>query len=291
MAITSEEIKQVILKEDDFGFEMRVGHALAKLREERQKDIWNTTHIDPPSHGGTYTDAITGKPRQFDYRCRLVRSEPSASARCALLAIECKNIYEPLPLVICGRSRTDAESYYCVIETVYSDKTTNVSTFTRKVSSGQLYRSDEFVGKSLIRLKEKKDSRGATTLGCDANSDIYDRWSQALASSVELAELASRFPNAKISRFFTVVLPIVVVPDNTLWTVMYDDTGSIRQEPKAVDKCEFFVDRKLSLDGKSFVLTHVHFVTLKGLSDLLSIFWNHSSSWDWLVSTSGQALI
>jgi hypothetical protein len=45
---------------------------LIDLGLKRQKDIWDSTDVELPQHGGTYIDPIMGKPRQYDYRCRII---------------------------------------------------------------------------------------------------------------------------------------------------------------------------------------------------------------------------
>lgn len=286
MSVQPVDVRRVILDEDDFGHEMRVGHILSELANQRAKDSFNGTDVEPPDHGGTYTDSVTGKPRQFDYRCRIVRQEPSNRATCALLAIECKNLHLSAPLVVCGRPRTTAESFYVYIESIYYEHTTATAIMMKSVIPGQqFYRPGEFVGKSLVRLKEKNG-----VLATDTNADIYDRWSQALASSVELAERACSFANSRNKNFCSLVLPIVVVPNGTLWTATYDDSGAIPQDPCAVDTCEFFVERRISVKGHPFALTHVHFATLRGLPTLLSRFWHHHSAWNWIFPADSQVI-
>jgi hypothetical protein len=98
---------------------------------------------------------------------------------------------------------------------------------------------------------------------------------------VELAESACLFAQEeKGRRFSSAVLPVVVLPDESLWTVCYSDEGSIQEGPKMADECEYFVDRKLTVRGQNFVLTHIHFVTLRGFSGLLSRFVQDQRIWD-----------
>src|SRR5712671_1858969 len=99
MPISASDIRNVVTKEDDFGHEMRVGHVIRDCPAIEMQ------------HGGTYTDAVTQKPRQFDYRCSL-RKEVST----LMLAVECKNLSASVPLVICGISRREVEACHDLIE-------------------------------------------------------------------------------------------------------------------------------------------------------------------------------
>ena len=252
---------------------MRVGKILTNL--EYPEIVYEQTCVMPPHHGGTYEDQVTGKTRQFDYRCQIVRGRDSSKS--IFLAAECKNLKPDLPLVVCGRPRTSEESYH-----VFIGRGDDGKSFLRKVDGfNSIYKPDDFVGKNLLRLK-KKDNR----LCADGDSEIYDKWSQALASSHDLAFGAVyNNPPPKSCAF---VLPLVVVPDDSLWTVCYKDDGALDGDPKQVNQCEFYVDQKL-LIGLPFVLTHIHFVTLKGLSHMLSNFVAAGSrTWDTIFSKASS---
>jgi hypothetical protein len=268
MPISISDIKDVVLKEDDFGHEMRVGNILNNVKYPQMR--FDEIYVLCPSHGGTYTDQVTQKTRQFDYRCQIVKGLDRLQN--VLLAIECKNLNPDLPLVICGRPRTNEESYHVFIRRGDDGKSEsrNVDGFN------SFYKPDGFVGKSLLRLK-KRDNK----VCADGDSEIYDRWSQALASSYDLAYGAVYNKPAPKSLAF--VMPLVVVPDNSLWTVSYKEDGSLNEEPTQVAQCEFYVDQKL-LIGLPFVITHIHFVTLTGLSEMLSAFVINHRKWDTIFS-------
>src|ERR1035441_4483137 len=61
MAISASDIQKIVDTEDDFGHEMLVGAAIRAIAS------------CDTQHSGTYTDRVTGKPRQFDYRCSLTK--------------------------------------------------------------------------------------------------------------------------------------------------------------------------------------------------------------------------
>lgn len=277
MAITPADIQAALLQGDDFGFEMRVGGALAEVAGAAPcGDPWHTTFVERPLHGGTYTDPITGKPRQFDYRCRVINHSPSLPAeeigRAALLAIECKNLFADAPLVVSGTDRTRDEAYYCFVEA--ADGRDHVRTVRQ---SAVLYQEGSFVGKNLVRLKPNKNGK----LEGEPNSDVYDKWSQAVSSSSDLVldciDLTTCFHR---QRFIALVLAVVVVPDGTLWRVHYDKAGGIQRAPASVDECEYFIGRTMSPD---FKLSHLHFVTVTGLKALIERFWKRRGTWQGLL--------
>jgi len=222
-----------------------------------------------PDHGGTYIEAVTGKPRQFDYRVR-IHHHSRQGEQSLLLAVECKNLHESSPPVVCGRARAAEEAYHTFIRSEYQKLSSMpLSAFIRRVENvASLYRPGEFVGKSLLR--PKADGRGG--LRTDTQPDIYDRWSQAVASCREPAVAACSSATESCPSSQSFVMPIVVVPDNRLWKATYNSGGSLVNDPEMVDHCQFFIAAPLHLDARVLILTHIHFLTIKGLFELLVDF-------------------
>jgi hypothetical protein len=99
MPIDPADIRRAISDADDFGHEMRV------------RNLLEVTPAINFEHGGTYKDPITGKPRQFDFRCSLRKQNALLS-----LAVECKNLSVESPLVISGTWRRSEEAFHDLIE-------------------------------------------------------------------------------------------------------------------------------------------------------------------------------
>ena len=265
MAITSNDIKEVIVTEDDFGHEMRVGRVLRGYLGSQTLQ------------GGTYTDSVSGKARQFDFRWRYESAEFGLS-----LSIECKNVNRDSPVVISGRKRNESEAFHELVEsrkggrfrTNGGDIFLDVSAarvIRRITGNDSVYFPEAFVGKSLLQLKRKEGRYSRTR-----DTEIYEKWSQALASGVDLVEAAGR--NAAVAthqHVFTVVLPAVVLPDDSLWKIEYDVNGKMIQDPQPANEVEFFVGHKASPpvepgdSSNPYAFSHLHFVTLAGFAALL----------------------
>jgi len=231
--------------------------------------------FEPPEHGGTYTDPDMDKPRQFDYRCRIWSIDPSDESRkCVLMTVECKNLNPSLPLVISGRPRTTEEAYADFIESHWT-KTPGLRTSrTRKKSFRRFYKAGEFVGKSYLRPKAD-DKTGGWKTDREQSKDVYERWSQAVQSSFDLATSGCYLARDHKCEFvLSLVLPVVVVPDGTLWIASYNEQGLIEGDPCCVDECKYFVGRKFEIGFPNELhdirISHIHFVTMTGLRQLLS---------------------
>ena len=271
VAITPSDIRSVVTKEDDFGHEMRVGQLLRRVPGMRIE------------HGGTYTDPVTQKPRQFDYRCSLTNK-----TTCLTMAIECKNLSPSVPLVMCGTKRPETEAYNDLIEArngLFKRRTATISglsSVTRRASREySFYPPSGFVAKSIVRIQADKNPMARTQ-----DADIYDKWAQAISSAVGLAEMACTFPKgATPPKAVIAILPIVVVPDHLIWSVSYDDGGNIAVDPAETDACELFVGKEIELGEKKtplfhrFTFSHVHFFSLAGFESFLFKMTNDQQAW------------
>jgi hypothetical protein len=275
--IKPAEIGKAVLESDDFGHEMRVRHLL------------EVTPAIEFEHGGTYKDRVTGKPRQFDFRCSLRKENAMVS-----LAVECKNLSSEAPLVMSGTWRRKEEAFHDLIESRTAEFRTESLLFvglssTTRRSEGErsFYAPKKFVGKSLLRLKPSKSIFIAVP-----DADIYDRWSQALASAIDLTskacDLSKEFRSPNV---FCAVIPVVVVANDALWAVVYDDKGEMLDEPKSVKSCELYVGRAIRLSEEpkafshQFTFSHVHFFTLSGFDSFLDRMVTNEKAWEKLFNT------
>lgn len=280
--MTAKEVKIVVESEDDFGHELRVGNIFATIQEKLSpltdgRSAANQTQVEHLQHGGTYTDPVTSKPRQFDYRCRMFKGTPGQEwSRHILMALECKNVDTDSPVVICGRHRTLDESFHDIIEV--SEKTTIKRAFAGK----SFYSTNAFVGKSIIRIK---NNGGKYSASRESESEIYDKWSQALASShgIAFGSIYGRDYVQLPPYSLAFVMPVVVVPDGALWMANYKDSGTLIGEPSQINQCAYYIEHKLLL-AMILVQTHIHFVTLKGLSELLNDLLTSETSWNKIFS-------
>jgi hypothetical protein len=275
--IDPADIRRAISDADDFGHEMRV------------RNLLEVTPAINFEHGGTYKDQVTGKPRQFDFRCSLRKESALLS-----LAVECKNLSVDAPLVMSGTWRRKEEALHDLIESRTGEYRTEgllfvglSSTTRRSQGDKSFYAPTKFVGKSLLRLKPSKAGLVAVP-----DADMYDRWSQALASAIDLTskacDLSKEFGSSNV---FSAVLPVVVVANDALWAVVYDDKGDMLDEPKSVNSCELYVGRSITLNEEpkafshQFTFSHVHFFTLSGFDSFLERMVTNEKAWEKLFNT------
>ena len=94
------------------------------------------------------------------------------------------------------------------------------------------------------------------------DDEVFERLSQAQSSAFDLIQTAAtvRDPNQTAA-----VVPMLVIPDETLWCVEYDSEGN-PSEPKQRDEVSFFLGQHIPLKNfLTFHLSHIEIVTFSAL--------------------------
>jgi hypothetical protein len=253
-AVGKDDLTEYLDKYSDFAFELTV---LRMLDE----------HGFTCEHGGSYDDPVTQITREFDLRA----TKKIGSFRIRL-AVECKHLSANFPLLISSLPRRPEEAFH---EIIYSSEIPleplegfdipalrrHVGT-TRLYAENSIYKPNESVGKSSAQVGRQKDG---TILSGD--SEVYKKWAQATSSAQDLIDRANDEQHC-----YSVVFPVLVVPDGTLWLASFDANGSRRGMPHQVDRCPYFMGKAYSggdnLSGFTYHISHLEFVTPTGLEKL-----------------------
>lgn len=251
--VTASDIEEFVENSTDFGFELRVMSELISMEINCE-------------HGGTYRDPVTGKPRQFDIRS-FVNADRFSRVR---MAIECKNLRENFPLVVLTVPRIDSEDYHCL---GFSQKPSSQSLLKKHgrclhmINNYSIYPVGEPVGKSCSQVGRVSHNDGLT--GNDA--EVYEKWYQAIHSAHDLVDRA-RLDWKDFTNFHeccTLVLPILVVPNDRLWTVHYSSSGQRIGTANKADRVSFYIDKSVApsdkLAGMWYSLSHLEIFTENGL--------------------------
>lgn len=254
--INSSDLTNYLSSTDDFQFEIDVFRSCAQYDAAAE-------------HGGTYQDPVTGKDRQFDIRMKFTQGS------CVLrLAVECKNLKLNYPLLVSRVPRRREEAYHEAI------RVGRFGLDSQPFSSAHtVYRKGELVGKSTTQVG--RTLNGDITSG---DAEVYDKWSQALASSLDLLCLAAHEPEAKTGEVVTtVVLPVLVVANDTLWAADYSLKGERIDEPHQLNDCTIYIGKKYSFSTSRHPLqhrlSHLHVFTKKGFDDFLQRM-KQEDDWD-----------
>lgn len=261
ITIGQTEIYEYLSAENDFTFELEV---LKKVRAV------NRVTCD---HGGSYTDPVTSKKRQFDLRARIRRNGISEIH----LAVECKNLSENFPLIVQTTPRTADESYHVLW---HSEQHQIVAQVLRHTQSQYHIKSP--VGKACLQLGKSKSD--ATWTANDAS--VYDRWAQAVSSAQALLVPLRDKLICNPSRAFCFVVPVLVVSNGMLWQAEYNQAGEYTGKTNQVDHVQFFLGAQTSIPESpalrnlfpssentqpflDMTFSHLEIMTLEGLNNFL----------------------
>jgi YD repeat-containing protein len=124
------------------------------------------------------------------------------------------------------------------------------------------YKVGEMVGK-------RTDQVGRAGHNNELFSDdglTFDKINQAINSSRDVvtdAAVDSAHP------YIRVVLPVLVIPDGSLWQVDYDGEGNITERPRQVSEATYFIDHEWStlagMEDVRYLISHLHVVTFSHL--------------------------
>lgn len=267
--ITQADLIEFLESESDFAFELSILRSLQSEGFECE-------------HAGSYDDPYTEKPRQFD-----IRATKRFGKGIIRLAVECKNVGMNFPVLISCVPRSELESFHEVAFSLdpvlrsTSGKGFNIPALMPKAKSFRIqgehsiYKPNQPVGKSVAQIGRARDNSIE-----HSDSDIYSKWSQAISSAQDLADMSYADAEGSIQEgelfFLSFVLPLVVVPDETLWAAAFDHTGARISAPHKVERRSFFLNRHLlaggKLSGMHYHISHLEFVTRSGLQKLIREF-------------------
>lgn len=257
--ITEQDVKDYLASTgDDFRLELEV-YNICK------------TNSFQASHGGTYQDPATKKTRQYDIRASRMRERDRLMVQ---FAIECKCLKPYFPLLVYQTPKTESEDYH---EIVFSyeppDPSLPVIPTAKNERFGgrySLYRDIKFVGKSTVQVGKTEQKKEFT--GDD--SEVFDKWSQALSSANDLISRSAHFREEyKTKWFFAATVPILVVPDNTLWTANFSEEGVQIGAPKQAPETKIYIGKDYWHPGSiSYTISYLHVYTVKAFKKFVRSF-------------------
>lgn len=249
----------------DFHFELKV------LKMMRDLGL-------PCEHGGHYTDPVTKKSREFDIRCRA-----AAGPFQVQLAVECKNLQPHFPLLVTAVRRPAAESYHDVARVADPEEGTGLYGMRVPALPEPRARAQRIDGRRSMYAEGEPVGKSTTQVGMSAardpemvvgDSDVYEKWGQCLSSLADLvAEIEDmRNENSRSGRLVATALPVLVVPNGTLWRTIYADDGSRIEDPCLVERVSIWVGKEHDLgfnNPDNFIISHVEVMTEDGLANFI----------------------
>jgi hypothetical protein len=267
--ISKNHIQEYLDEYSDFAFELKVLKKLGEMGFACE-------------HGAVYEDPVTKKAREFD-----IRGTKKLGFRQLRVSVECKNIRNNYPLVAHCVKRTAADNFHELLVSPARNRS-NIfkignSSSTRVRIIDSLYLEGEYVAKSV-------DQVGRTTNGIVSNDgSVFEKINQALHSAYDLIETA-HYERPQDSEKICLILPILVIPDDRLWCVKYEDDGSRISDPEIVDHLTLFVGQSWRVGHENtkepmfsnlawYTLSHLEIITVSSLPKVFNEYFNPDDDW------------
>ena len=258
--ITESDIEEYLNGYSDFSFEIQVLNKFLEFGFTCE-------------HGGVYDDPVTDKSREFD-----IRALYNKGAMRLCLSIECKNLRDNFPLILHCLERKRSESYNEVICTFDPEKLSENSgviipaqqEFFRVVrlkTSNTLYPPHEYVAKSADQVGRKQQDKSITS----TDSGVFDKISQSINSAYDFVSEAQYLKITNHS-YFSLIFPVLVVPDNTLWQAKYDNQGVRQGKPELIRRASYFIGKEWWTGGTqslTYSISHLEIVTFTELESFV----------------------
>jgi hypothetical protein len=255
--IQFDDIKEFIEKESNFAFELRVLDKLCALSFICE-------------HGGTYEDPVSKKIRQFDILARKRDGKFNIT-----LSVECKNLKKNFPLLVHCTQRTPVESYHEIVVIKHSQNQSREMDFSnlaeprRLRSSKSIYKTSLPVGRGTDQIY--RDNQNVLSSN---DSGAFEKISQAINSSYKLVQEANK--KERVESVF--ICPVLVIPDETLWSVNYDSTELHNWQIEPINHVSLYIGKEwetselLPIQRLRYKLSHLEIITIGSLEQVVAEF-------------------
>lgn len=214
-------------------------------------------------HAGTYIDPITKKNREFDIRAKV---QFGSFPYFAQLSIECKNISPSFPLIVQSVLRASDEAFHEIIDFKNNN---HYPSIYRPLDPSFLYPAGNgfWVAKSFNQVGYNSKNELISSEG-----KTYDKMSQALNSAEALIQRCV-YDSRYDQELKYIILPILVIPDDCLWEIRYDNDGRQVGDPRKISRSNYFVDLKWphEVSGDSYTMSHLEIVTFSEIGNLANM--------------------
>lgn len=259
--ITKSDISEYLEKSSDFSFEIKVLKTLTSLGFTCE-------------HAGTYEDPITKKTREFDIRARKCLINESNFKFNISLSVECKNLKDNFPLVVHCMPREENE---CYLDLIWSSEPRSQISPLKEYAMRVPLNNTDSPYEQLNAVGKSSDQVGRAAHNSDLISndgDVFDKISQAINASYDLIKEAHYAAEENFD-VVTLVIPVLVIPNDRLWTVWYKRTGEVGREPTLEGNIEYYIDKSW-LTGQAtneyqqkYYLSHLEIVQIDSIHQLI----------------------
>lgn len=270
-AINKEDVERFVKENSDFSFEIEVLRELHKLGYKCK-------------HASTYDDPLSGKPREYDIRATKSWKISDKYQANVALAVECKNISANFPILVHCLPRNKSEAFVDVIlhtkrehepgplSLPHLEK--NSVRIRLKGESGPYGISDP-VGKSFDQFGKKQGTKNQFYI---SDAVIFEKLTQSVNSAYDLLVDAHENWGDEDTTNLSVVIPVLVVPDERIWAVCYSWEGNVVEGPYIEGRIPYLIEKNWKVGNLgaempvAFNLSHLEIVDKSRLTKFVKEF-------------------
>ena len=224
-------------------------------------------------HAGTYEDPVTQRTREFDIRARKRLIDERNFQLNLSFSVECKNLRENFPLVVHCMPREERE---CFVDLIWASEPENYLPSFERAMRVPLYDRDSpyeqlmAVGKSCDQVG-RRATKEAEIIGNDG--DVFEKISQAINAGYDLIEQAHYAAKESLD-VVTLVVPVLVVPDERIWSVWYNRTGEVEREPTLESNVEYYLGKSWLVGNSTgdyprrYYFSHLEIIQIQNIADM-----------------------
>ena len=210
--------------------------------------------------------------------------------------MECKNLKESFPLVIHATQRERRDSFHNILckrppyfskivrgenaNVDFSQRTSNIKIIGAKTP----YLPGQWVGKGMDQIGLSNDTPPKFVT---SDRETYEKMNQSVNSAMEMITLVE--DHSELYYRFIAVLPILVVPNNTLWQINYKIGGQVDGTPNKVNHVQYYLNQEFTIteyktrnyvvpEKRNYTFTHLDIVTLDAIPTLLESYFNNDDN-------------
>ncbi len=120
---------------------------------------------------------------------------------------------------------------------------------------------------------------------------MFDKINQSINSAYDFISEA-KYLKITDHSYFSLIFPVLVVPDNTLWQAKYDSQGVRQGKPELIKRASYFIGKEWwtgDIDGIAYSISHLEIVTFSNLENFVrNYLLGHLESCDWAIMDGSE---
>ena len=107
-----------------------------------------------------------------------------------------------------------------------------------------------------------------------SDSDVFEKISQSINSTFDIIK-ECHYAGDKETMVVSFVLPVLVVPNNRIWSICYDTSGNVVDGPKPIPHISYYIDKSWKLGSgnervERYFISHMEIVEFDSIENIIT---------------------